>query len=201
MKNLLHLVFLSLFLVVVSHKSNAQITEKPSLDFKVEFNDLNEQLEVVWARCLENSVVKILDNNLNLIKTQALCKDMEGIIDVSDLQSDLYYVQIEHYTGTGIQPVVKVAKQTNLSTEEKPLKDNLVFSVYPNPTEGEVTIESEHFAPNSVVTILDLQGRQVQSSTLNTSKAAIDISNLAQGVYFIRIEDADKIGVQQLIKK
>jgi len=201
MKNLLHLAFLSLFLVAVSHKSNAQITEKPSLDFKVEFNDLNEQLEVVWATCLENSVVKLLDNNLNPIKTQILCKEMQGVIDISDLQSDLYYVQVEHYTGVGIQPIVKVAKETNLAINDKPLKDDLVFRVYPNPTEDEVIIESENFAPNSVVTILDLQGRQVQSSTLNTSKSVMNISNLAQGVYFVRIEDANRIGVQQLIKK
>ena len=201
MKHLFHVVLISLFFIATTPKSNAQITEKPSLDFKVEFNDLNEQLEVVWATCLENSVVKLLDNNLNPIKTQILCKEMQGVIDISDLQSDLYYVQVEHYTGVGIQPIVKVAKETNLAINDKPLKDDLVFRVYPNPTEDEVIIESENFAPNSVVTILDLQGRQVQSSTLNTSKSVMNISNLAQGVYFVRIEDANRIGVQQLIKK
>jgi hypothetical protein len=201
MKNLVYLISLSLFLVVFTPKSNAQITEKPSLDFKVEFNDLNEQLEVVWASCLENSVVKVLDNNLKPLKTQVLCKDMGGVIDISDLQSDLYYVQVEHYTGVGIQPIVKAVKQTNLAVNDKLLKDDLAFSVYPNPAQDKISIEGERFAPNSVVTILDLHGRQVQSSTLNTSKPTIDISNLVQGVYFVRIEDANKIGVQQLIKK
>jgi hypothetical protein len=201
MKNVLHLVLVSLFFVAFTSQSNAQITEKPGLDFKVELNDLNEQLEVVWASCLENSIVKLLDNNLKPIKTQVLCKDMQGIIDVSDLQSDLYYVKIEHYTGVGIQPIVKAAKETKLSVNEKPLKSDLVFSVYPNPTQDEITIQSEDFAPNSVVTILDLQGRQVQSTTLNTSRSIINVSNLPQGVYFIRIEDSNRIGVQEMVKK
>lgn len=201
MKNLFHVVLISLIFVALSPKLNAQIDNKPKLDFKVEFNDLNQQLEVVWATCLENSVVKLLDNNLNPIKTQVLCRDMEGVIDISELQSDLYYVQVEHYTGVGIQPVVKVAKEKNTSINDKPLKDDLIFSVYPNPTQNEMVLESDDFAPNSVVTILDLKGRQVQSSTLSTSRSVMDISNLAQGVYFVRIEDASRIGVQKLIKK
>ncbi|WMX13545.1 MULTISPECIES: T9SS type A sorting domain-containing protein [unclassified Aureispira] len=202
MKAMFHLILISLFLVGTTSISKAQISNKPNLDFKVELNNLNQQLEVVWATCLENSVVKLLDNNLNPIKTQTLCKETQGIIDISDLQSDLYYVQVEHYTGIGIQPVVKAAKETNLSTNNaKTLKADLVFDVYPNPSQDEITIQSKDFASNSVVTILDLQGHQVQSRTLNNASSVIDISNLPQGVYFIRIEDEYRIGVQQLVKK
>lgn len=201
MKHLLQITSVLLFFVVVINATNAQMTAKPNLDFKVELNDLNEQLEVVWASCLENSVVKLLDNNLNPIRTQVLCSKMQGIIDVSDLQSDLYYVQVEHYTGVGIQPVIKAAKETSLSVDDKPLKGDLTFSVYPNPTQDEITIQSGDFAPNTVVTILDLQGRQMQTSTLNTAKSIINVANLAQGTYFIRIEDAYRIGVQQLVKQ
>jgi hypothetical protein len=194
-------VLISLISVAISYSSNAQITKKPKLDFKVKFNDLNKQLEVVWASCLENSVVKLLDNNLKPIKTQVLCKDMQGIIDISDLQSDLYYVQIEHYTGVGIQPIVTVSKKGKELINSKPLKEDLIFSIYPNPSQDEITIESNDFAPNTIVTILDLQGRQIKSSTLNSSKSIIDISSLAQGVYFIRMEDDSRIGVQELVKK
>jgi len=200
MKNVLQVVLVVLFFVV-TNPLNAQNTEKPTLDFKVELNNLNEQLEVVWGSCLENSIVKLLDNNLNPIRTQVLCKETQGIIDVSDLQSDLYYVQVEHYTGVGIQPVVKVRQNTDLSIDEKPLKADLTFSIYPNPTQDEITLQSEGFAPNSVVTILDVEGRQVQTNTLNASTSIINVSNLTQGIYFIRIEDAYRIGVQQLVKK
>ena len=61
MKNLFHLVLTSFLFVTITSQANAQITEKPSLDFKVEVNDLNQQLEVVWASCLENSIIKLLD--------------------------------------------------------------------------------------------------------------------------------------------
>ncbi|CAA6802580.1 MAG: Unknown protein [uncultured Aureispira sp.] len=200
MKSLFLLVLINLFFVILPNTSNAQI-EKPNLDFEVEFNDLEEQLEVFWATRLENSVVKLLDNNLNPIKTQILCKDMQGVIDVSDLPSDLYYVQVEHYTGVGIQPIVKVATKAHSSVSDKPLKEDFEFSIFPNPTQDQVTIKSKDFTAKSTVTILDLKGRQVQSSTLNSAKSIVDISNLAQGVYFVRIEDAYRVGVQQLVKK
>lgn len=201
MKTIFHSVFIAVLFVVTIGQSKAQITNKPNLDFTVELNNLNEQLEVVWASCLENSIVKLLDNNLNPIRTQTLCKETEGIIDVSDLQSDLYYVQVEHYTGVGIQPVIKTTKENNLSVDTKSLKGDLVFSIFPNPTQDEITIQSEDFAPNSMVTILDLQGQQITSRRLRNTQSTIDVSNLTQGVYFIRIEDEHRIGVQQLVKK
>lgn len=201
MKIRFHSVLVAVFFVVTIGKSTAQITNKPKLDFTVELNNLNEQLEVVWASCLENSIVKLLDNNLNPIRTQTLCKETQGLIDISDLQSDLYYVQVEHYTGVGIQPVIKTTKETNVSVAAKALKGDLVFKVFPNPTQDEITIQSTDFAPNSTVTILDLQGQQITSRMLNNAQSTIDVSNLAQGVYFIRIEDEHRIGVQQLVKK
>ena len=200
MKIVSHLVLISLLFVTLTNTSNAQLI-KPNLDFEVEFNDLEEQLEVFWATRLENSVVKLLDNNLNPVKAEIWRKEMQGIIDVSDLPSDLYYVKVEHYTGVGIQPVVKSPTKENSSANDKSLKANFEFNISTNATQDKITIKSKDFAAKSRLTILDLKGHQVLSSALNSAKSLIDISNITEGIYFVRIEDAHRVGVQQLIKK
>jgi hypothetical protein len=67
------------------------------------------------------------------------------------------------------------------------------LSVYPNPTsEGVVTIETLENLENAAVTIYSLSGAQVfaaQIPSLNERKA-LDIANLAQGVYIIRVQSA-----------
>jgi hypothetical protein len=67
------------------------------------------------------------------------------------------------------------------------------LSVYPNPTsEGVVTIETLENLENAAVTIYSLSGARVfatQIPSLNERKA-LDIANLAQGVYIIRVQSA-----------
>jgi hypothetical protein len=67
------------------------------------------------------------------------------------------------------------------------------LSVYPNPTsEGVVTIETIENLENAAVTIYSMSGARVfttQVPVLNERKA-LDVSNLAQGVYIIRVQSA-----------
>ncbi|GAB3757457.1 T9SS type A sorting domain-containing protein [Spirosoma pomorum] len=67
------------------------------------------------------------------------------------------------------------------------------LSVYPNPTsEGVVTIETLENLENAAITIYSLSGARVfatQIPSLNERKA-LDIANLAQGVYIIRVQSA-----------
>ncbi|QKZ11832.1 T9SS type A sorting domain-containing protein [Spirosoma sp. KUDC1026] len=67
------------------------------------------------------------------------------------------------------------------------------LSIYPNPTsDGVVTIETIENLENAAVTIYSLSGARVfatQVPILNERKA-LDISNLSQGVYIIRVQSA-----------
>jgi hypothetical protein len=88
-------------------------------------------------------------------------------------------------------------KAINLSS-----KQEQVLNVYPNPTNGIVNITlSEITSPQTIVTILDITGRQVFTQQFEANdyfNTSIDLSsNMPSGIYFIEVKN----DAQQLIKK
>jgi glucose/arabinose dehydrogenase len=76
---------------------------------------------------------------------------------------------------------------------------NTLFQVYPNPTDGKMTIAG--LKPGDQISILNITGKKmIQFAASNDSESKTDLSNLPSGVYFIRVERDGQIGVQKLIK-
>ena len=64
------------------------------------------------------------------------------------------------------------------------------LTVYPNPTNGVLTIQHSSFnIPNSSFRITNLMGQTVQTGSLNAETQQIDVSDLPQGMYFITVGD------------
>jgi hypothetical protein len=82
---------------------------------------------------------------------------------------------------------------------EASLTENTNFSITlsPNPAHGQVRIASESNLKNVVV--MDLTGNNVLSSTLESTQASIDVSALATGIYFCKIETEQGTKVQRLV--
>jgi len=79
------------------------------------------------------------------------------------------------------------------------VNDNLLldFSVYPNPTTGILTIQSK----TNIVQI-EIYNQLGQLVLSNNEENTIDISNVGQGLYFIKILDENgNIGTQKVVKK
>ena len=79
------------------------------------------------------------------------------------------------------------------------IKNNL--QIYPNPTNGIVTIIGEKIKNISIYNILGNQLFKVEKNNLNINTRNIDLSNLAQGIYTIQIEQNNKILNYQIILK
>ena len=72
--------------------------------------------------------------------------------------------------------------------------------LYPNPaTSGYVVVQTEDNSDNSVVRIVDIQGREVMTSMLTSSKTTLDISALGKGYYLVNIISKDGNQVQRLL--
>jgi len=71
------------------------------------------------------------------------------------------------------------------------ISTNGAISVYPNPTSGQFVINFKDVAKENVsIIVFDLAGKAVYSNTVSTisnNLQTIDISNNANGVYFIRV--------------
>ncbi|MCF6307666.1 MAG: HYR domain-containing protein [Flavobacteriaceae bacterium] len=59
------------------------------------------------------------------------------------------------------------------------------LSIYPNPSNNEITIESK-FEALTTISIVDISGKQIYSENAITSESfTLDISSLSNGIYFI----------------
>ena len=79
---------------------------------------------------------------------------------------------------------VRVFKFGNI-TSIKETKNISAFSIYPNPSNGELSIELIEYT-NMPLQILDLSGKLIQEFQLNKSRNNLDLTGLADGIYFIR---------------
>ncbi|WP_298116641.1 LamG-like jellyroll fold domain-containing protein [Flavobacterium sp.] len=85
--------------------------------------------------------------------------------------------------------------QNTLSSQNFQSK-NLKASIYPNPTSDNFSIEMENEVKS--VEIYSLQGQKIMTSTTKD----INVSNLSNGIYLVRIEDVNNaISTQKLIIK
>ncbi len=68
------------------------------------------------------------------------------------------------------------------------VKENSIkYAVYPNPANDVLNIEG--LQGTATYTVIDINGRQVSTGTLQTGAAFINVSNMAEGVYMIKLMD------------
>ena len=74
--------------------------------------------------------------------------------------------------------------------EDGPSTGSGTLTVYPNPTNGILTIHHSSFRiHHSAFRITNLMGQTVQTGSLNAETQQIDVSDLPQGMYFISVGD------------
>ncbi len=77
--------------------------------------------------------------------------------------------------------------------EDGPSTGSGAFAIYPNPTNGILTIHHSAFIiRHSAFRITNLMGQTVQTGNLNAETQQIDVSGLPQGMYFITFSGATR---------
>ncbi|WP_298518043.1 HYR domain-containing protein [uncultured Kordia sp.] len=109
---------------------------------------------------------------------------------------------ITDLAGNAVMCSFDVTVDENLSVTENSFSNSI--DLVPNPTKGLITINSVTNVSLASIAITDLNGRILQTSTdigqLSEGKT-IDISNLAAGMYFIRLQDIqNNIAVKRIVK-
>ena len=81
---------------------------------------------------------------------------------------------------------------------------NSIFSLYPNPTTGIVTIE---LAPETCtlkpeIHLFDIYGRRLQIISVTDKTTQIDLSHYATGVYMLKVvNDGNVIAIGKVVKE
>jgi subtilisin-like proprotein convertase family protein len=79
---------------------------------------------------------------------------------------------------------------------------NADFNIYPNPSNGQITIESPLFEQNNFqIRLFDISGKQITTQELAKRKSNIlDFSNLlSSGIYLLQIESESTSSVHKLV--
>ncbi len=76
-----------------------------------------------------------------------------------------------------------------------------LMTVYPNPTTGLTHVQCEN--PDAQeLRVYDVYGRLIQSQAINTELTDIDLSNCADGMYFLRIFNGEQLlGTVKIVKR
>ncbi len=91
---------------------------------------------------------------------------------------------------------------TALSVSLGVYENNLLsFEMYPNPVSDLLNIKLPTGTDKAEVSVFDYTGRLVSSKIISSNDTAIDVQKISKGIYMIRVDANNKIGVQRFIKK
>ena len=83
---------------------------------------------------------------------------------------------------------------TNVSVDEQSLVN---AKLYPNPTSGQLSIEAEGMTE---VSVYDLVGQRLMQIVTADGKVSLDMSQLHNGIYFIKVNTAKGSATQRVVK-
>ncbi len=75
------------------------------------------------------------------------------------------------------------------------------LNVYPNPTNGKITIENTGLGKNESVLIYSSQGQLLFQQNLQKANAEVDISHLAKGIYIVVLVSDNKKIVSRIVRE
>ncbi|TCK67238.1 putative secreted protein (Por secretion system target) [Winogradskyella wandonensis] len=136
------------------------------------------------------------DNRVSLEITQNETLTLIEDIDVSNLQpssTNLIHFQFKDLYGNWSSVVTEEFFFQTLSTNGI---DSSSFGVYPNPTNGKIFIVSQY--QEGILELYNALGKKIMS--LETVPSELDLTNLQDGIYVLKIVDKEKIFEKKIIK-
>ena len=78
---------------------------------------------------------------------------------------------------------------------------NETIQISPNPSSDKITLDLTYLESNTSYDIIDLSGRIITTSTLNSTHTDIDISNYSKGIYFINVKNLNHQTILKFVKE
>jgi len=74
------------------------------------------------------------------------------------------------------------------------------ISIYPNPFKDKLIFEQKNQIENIQVEILDFQGKQLKYLQFSEKLKVADVSDLQNGIYFIKIIKNKEVNIEKYLK-
>lgn len=82
-----------------------------------------------------------------------------------------------------------------------PAEKNKTIKIYPDPVSAQLTIETNDLTKENTLTILNLKGQELINQTLTNTRTQLDFSNMANGIYFVKLINDNTVEVRKIIKE
>ena len=135
--------------------------------------------------------------NFDIYRNGALIK--KGLTEKSYRDDDYIHDQANTYYVVSNCAMGWVESAPQTITCQGINENKFNFSIKPNPAHNELTISAT--TTFNSVNIVNFLGQTVISQNNDTPTTTIDVSNLTQGVYFVRIVSDEGTSVQKFVKK
>lgn len=126
-----------------------------------------------------------------------------GVLFEFDPATNIFTKKFDFDTINGSSPqfTYLIEVPDSLLTGMANISKNINFNINPIPAVDNITIEYSAPAKNAEILIYNLQGQLILSQPLRQEKTTVDISTLAQGMYFVKLETEKGVAVKKIIKE
>jgi len=195
------------FLTYDNNCEEAPLTCYPVQNLEGEYlwqNTSEFGVSLTWS---EPEITANLDH-FNIYRSELVTKDAELIAEVPYTGASIYeYYDDLNEAGEYEYEITSVYIRGNEQCESEITaigdlivtavdENNTSISVYPNPTDGIVFVQTVH-APSLRITVSNLLGQTLQETTTQ-GNATLDLSGFEAGIYFIRIETKSEMMVRKV---
>lgn len=98
----------------------------------------------------------------------------------------------------GNAPILSVTWNPPLSTDEFSIRN---FVLFPNPSSSMLHLKFQQYISEGNIMVFDVLGEMLVNKTLNdTDSVELNVSNLVQGVYFVKVKSGIVSQTKQFIK-
>ncbi len=174
-------------------------------------SDMNQDFKSLKTFTIEMKVVDGINpipNAVLTIQNNNYYSDVNGLILISDIKAGdyPYTISAQNYNTynsniTIKNQNIKAEVELSVSTDIDDVKTGDI-AVYPNPTQGMVTIQSGISKINNIK-ILNTVGQRltVAYSSLNTSRKTINLKDFEKGVLIVIVETGNDTFVRKIVKQ
>jgi len=117
-----------------------------------------------------------------------------------------FLLSVRTESNDGVEPITELqtlfdADRDCGNLEVNDLESNFDFSLFPNPSENIITIESNNISSEEYkVELISILGKTIYTSSI-LDTIEIDISSFSEGIYFIKVSNKDSSFIKKWIKQ
>ncbi|MBU2950953.1 sulfatase-like hydrolase/transferase [Tamlana agarivorans] len=151
---------------------------------------------------LSDFTVTVLDANRNVVYSQSFTAypDPSVTLNAGNIAGQIVQVKINGTNALSLSEVEVYGSAYTLSANEAFSDANVSLIISPNPTNDFMNIKLGTME-SVAYQIFSTTGKELRSGTINNGAAAIDLSQLANGLYLIKVSGASISQVKKIVKK